>query len=160
MKVSASHAYDCSAEAVFATFADADYLQAKHEALGARNIVIERCDAGDDSLETRLRREMPADVPGVLKKFLSPWNELVQEEHWSGNGADGYRCNFSIDIKGVPVTLKGKMHLHDTGSGSVNEVNLDIDCGIPLVGKKLAQFIGADAEKAMQAEYDYIRNNL
>jgi hypothetical protein len=60
----------------------------------------------------------------------------------------------------VPVTVKGSMELRTEGGGCVNDVQLEVKCGIPLIGGKLADFVGGDAEKAVRAEYEFIRAHL
>ena len=52
------------------------------------------------------------------------------------------------------------MELRSEGAGCVNDVQLEIKCGIPLIGGKLADFVGGDAGKATQAEYEFIRAHL
>jgi len=56
--------------------------------------------------------------------------------------------------------MSGDMALSVRDDGCVNEVRLEVRCGIPLVGGKLADFVGGDAEKAVRAEYEFIRAHL
>ena len=74
MKIRRDHEYAHSLEAVYALFTDAGEIEAKQEALGARSISIEECEIYDDGADVTFVRELPADVPGMLRKFLQPWN--------------------------------------------------------------------------------------
>lgn len=160
MKIKALHQYSTDVDGVFALFHDVDFMQEKYQGLGARNVTILECTGSEGNYNVKVQREVPAEVPGLLKKFLNPWNTLVQTEQWQGKSGGPYICKISIDISGVPVSIAGTMELRSTDAGCVNEVQLEVKCGIPLVGGKLADFVGSDAEKSMQAEYQFISGRL
>lgn len=160
MKIKALHQYAKDVDTVFGLFHDPDFMTAKYVALGARNVAIPECVGSDGRYAVKIKREVPAEVPALLKKFINPWNTITQTERWEGKAGGPYRCQFDIDIAGVPVGARGVMELRSTDGGCVNDVQLEIKCGIPLVGGKLADFVGGDAEKSMQAEYDFIRTHL
>jgi hypothetical protein len=149
-------------EQVFAMYTDASYIETKYAEMGARKIQIDELAASDDGgFKIRTRREMPADVPGALKKFLGEWNKVIQTETWTAPAADGTRsCRIEVQLKGVPVTIKGTLTLRPEGSGSVNDVALDITCRIPLVGRKLADFVGKNAASSMDDEYAFDQRYL
>ena len=132
----------------------------KYAGVGARNVEILECAGSEGHYRIKTRREVPADVPALLKKFLNPWNTLVQSEQWEGKAGGPYHCKVNVEISGVPVSIETEMELRTQGDGCVNDVRLEVKCGIPLVGGKLANFVGGDAEKAVQAEYEFIRNHL
>jgi hypothetical protein len=153
------HHYDYPADAVFKFFSDPDLIQAKFEGIGTRNVEVLECAAADGGI-TQTKREVPANVPGLLKKFLGAWNKVTQTEEWE-QGEDGERvCDLNVEIAGVPVTVSGTMTLRSEGSGCVNDIRIKVSCSIPLVGGKLADFVAGDTEKAMDAEYDYIKTQL
>mgnify|MGYP000162129960 CR=1 FL=1 len=160
MEVRDTHSYSHSVDTLFNHFCDVEQAKAKHEALGARDINPIQFEATDSSLNIILEREVPADVPKAMKKFLGDWNQIKQVEKWSGTPGEGYHCDISIEIKGVPVTIEGTMDLAPDGSGCTNSIYLDIKCGIPLVGKKLAELVASQSKKSMQEEYEYITSML
>lgn len=160
MEVRAAHTYNQNVDTLFKHFADQEKVLSKHQALGARDIEVIKFEASDTSLDVIISREVPADVPGAMKKFLGEWNTVKQTESWSGTPGKGYKCNISIDLDGVPVTIKGTMELSADGEGCVNNVCLDVTCGIPLVGKKLAEFVGKQSKESMELEYRQIKSEL
>ncbi len=160
MKIKALHSYTQDVDTVFRLFHDPDFMKAKYAGIGARNIEVLECAGSEGRYTVKVRREVPADVPALLKKFLNPWNTLTQSERWEGQAGGPYRCQLRIEISGVPVTIGGNLELRAQGNGCVNDVQLEVKCGIPLVGGKLADFVGGDAEKAIQAEYEFIRQHL
>jgi hypothetical protein len=48
--------------------------------------------------------------------------------------------------------------LSELGCG--NDVRMTVTCGIPLVGKTLAEFVAGDCERIIAEEYEYIRARL
>ena len=160
MRISRDHEYLHSTDAVFALFTDRDAIIAKQEALGARNIRIEECETSADGAIVRFVRELPADVPGILSKFLQPWNTVEQTERWTSYADDVYQAELEIDIAGVPVTIEGTLELEPLDGGCVNHVRMTIDCGIPFVGKTLAEFVAIDCKRLIADEYSYISERL
>jgi hypothetical protein len=153
------HRYAKDVETLFRFFSDPPTIKAKFEGIGARNIqVLESSEQGGVHL-TRTQREMPAEVPGILKKFFGEWNKVVQTEHWRREGSSR-TCEFQIDVSGAPVKMHGTMQLRPEGEGCVNDVKLDITSGVPLLGKKIVELVAATSRKGMAAEYAYIRAHL
>lgn len=160
MKIKRDHEYTHGTDAVFALFADADEIEAKQAALGARNIRVEECERDDDGAIVRFVRELPADVPGILARFLQPWNTVEQSEEWRVGDEGVYRADIAIDIANVPVTVEGTLKLEPADEGCVNHVRIRVDSGIPFVGKTLAEFVAQDCKRIIAREYDYISERL
>ena len=160
MKIRRDHAYSNSTHAVFALFTAPNEIKAKQEALGARNIRIVECESDSRGTTVRFARELPADVPGILSRFLQPWNSVEQSEVWRICEDDRYECDLEIDVANVPVTVSGTLELQPEGDGCVNQVRLNVECGIPFVGKTLAEFIAADCKRLIALEYDYISDRV
>ena len=160
MKVRRDHEYAHDTDAVFALFTDEDEVEAKQEALNARNISIEVCETDDDGVTVTIARELPAEVPGMLKKFLQPWNTVEQAEEWRDCGDGVYEADLEIDIANVPVTVSGTLKLEPTDDGCVNHVRMTVESGIPFVGKTLAEFVAKDCKRIVAEEYDYITGRL
>ena len=160
MKVNRDHEYAHSTDTVFALFTDAEEIEAKQEALGARNVHVAECESDDDGAVVRFVRELPADVPGILKKILQPWNTVQQSEQWRVYDNGVYKADIDIDISGVLVTVTGTLELEPVDAGCVNHVRLNVDSGIPFIGKTLAEFVAKDCKRIIAGEYDYISERL
>lgn len=160
MKISAQHRYDCSIDKLYVLFTGQKFYADKFQHCGARNIKINRAEQTDEGFVVDSQREVPADVPGVLKSFLGEWNTIRQTENWDGDPGDEYYNDFEIAAEGVPVKMTGTMNLMPDGNGCVNDIEIEIECSIPLVGKKLAQFVANDTEKTLAAEYAFTREQI
>ena len=160
MKISRDHAYAHSTESLYDLFTNSKEIEAKQEALAAREIEVLDCNKDDDGAVVSFVRELPADVPGILSKFLQPWNTVEQSEQWQVGDNDRYSCDLTIDIANVPVTIEGTLTLKPTDDGCVNEVRINVECGIPFVGKTLAEFVAADCKRLVAREYEYLTDRL
>ena len=154
------HRYDGSVDAVLRFFVDPDIVKTKYVGTGARNVEFLQLDDRDGVSVIRTRREVPADVPALLKKFLGAWNTVLQTERWRATDDGGWLCALEVDVVRVPVTVRGTLTLRPEGEGCVNDVRIDIACGIPLLGRKLERFVAGDTKKAMDAEFAYISRQL
>lgn len=160
MIIEENHAYVHGTDAVFALFTDRHEIEAKQEALGARNIRIVRCERNAEGASVRFVRDLPAEVPGMLKRFLQPWNSVTQSERWRFCQGGEFNSDITIDIANVPVTVGGTLRLMPVDTGCVNQIRFVIECGIPFIGKTLAEFVAMDCKRIMAAEYDYIVRRL
>jgi hypothetical protein len=160
MKIRRDHEYAHGLDAVYALFVDAEEIEAKQEALGARRIRVEECEIYDDGADIRIVREMPAEVPGILSKFLQPWNTIEQSEQWRLQEDGVYGADLEIDIANVPVTVSGTLELKPTEDGCVNHVRMNVESGIPFIGKTLAEFVMIDCKRVIAEEYQYICERL
>ncbi len=160
MEVKVRHIYAQSVDAVFTKLGDKASVERKYKDLGARNIKVEKCKLTKTSLELVFSREVPANVPPLLKKFIAEWNLAHQDERWTGIAGKSYQGNVKISIKGVPVAITGKMVLVSKDKGCVNDVTLTIESGIPLIGKKLAEFVGQNSVTELQRQYEVVKASL
>ncbi len=160
MEVKAKHVYAQGVETVFKSFGDKALIANRFTALGARNIQIDSCKLTKTSMDMHMSREVPVDAPALLKKFMGEWNLATQEEHWTGSAAKGYTGELQLTLKGVPVTITGKLFLSGDAKGCVNDITMTFESSIPLVGKKLAEFVGSTAITQMQKEYEFIRDSF
>lgn len=158
--VRARHAYNHPVEEVWAAFTTPEFYQEKFEGVGSRNVEVLSSDSDEGEFSVETRRDVPLDVPSVLKTFLGEWNTMFQTEHWA-EGAEGeYLNELEMSGEGVPADMHGTMVLTPSKNGCVNEVEIVIKAHVPLVGRKLEEFVARGAEAQLAAEYEFIRGYL
>jgi hypothetical protein len=162
MKVTSRHTYDASPAAVFAAMTSPEVLIEKYQALGHHDVQIAEHVVTDGAVRVRSKRKVPMDVPGFAKRFLKPVNSVEQTDEWAAPGPKGERHGtWKVSAGGVPVSVGGTLHLVEGPKGqTVVEISGDVTCSIPLVGGKLASFVGGDVEKTMRAEEDFNDRHL
>ena len=133
MDLQAEYEFDADPDTVYAMLTDPEFLRQKFEDAGHSDISVE-VDGG----RIVCRRNVAVDVPGALKKILSPTNTVTQTDVWE-KPVDGVRQGtWKVDIKGVPISLSGAMELTATDAGgSVEFITGRIKASVPLVGGKL-----------------------
>lgn len=159
MKFKQRDEYAINAEALFKAITDAAYLQARSEAIGARNISVEVSESGG-AITAKVVREMPTDAPGKLKSFVPSWSKAVQTEQWKTGGGATYVGSADVHPDGVPATITSTMRIVPSGSGCVMEIDTEVKSSIPFVGGALAKFVGETAQKTLAAEYAYNQKNI
>lgn len=160
MEVNTKHKYEQSVDKIYKSYTSKKFLKAKMEAIGSRNIEIE-VEKGEDKVTVKIVREVPADVPGMLKKFVRPWNKMIQTETWEGSKGGPYNGVVKVVVVGAPVNMEGKMKLKETKSGGCSAKSTTvISCNVPFVGKKLTKFIAESSEESINDEAAYISENV
>ena len=163
MEFTVDQTYDHPAEAVFTALTDFAAVTAKYEAAGQRDVTLVLRDVDDDGSITLVStRVVPLDVPGFAKKFLSPTQTVTQTDEWGPPEPDGSRRGiFEVEAKGAPVSVRGTLHLSSTGESSCrNLTEVTIECKVPLVGGKIADFVSKDTRGAVDHEQTWIRSYL
>ncbi|MEZ5274273.1 MAG: DUF2505 domain-containing protein [Ilumatobacteraceae bacterium] len=153
MKVVSMHTYAAPPDVVFEAMTDPAVLAEKYAALGHRNIEIIEHSVSRTGVAVHSRREVPMEVPGFARRLLSPTNTVEQHDRWGAAAADGTRTGtWEVAARGVPVKVGGTLHLAPAPGGTVVEIHGDVSSSVPLIGGKLASFIGHDVERTMHAE--------
>ncbi len=146
-------------DTVFSTLTSADYIKAKMEAIGARNINVQQAGADGTSATLIYSREERAEAPSALKKFVKEWNAITSTDKWNGAAGGEYRCEYEVDMSG-PVSIGGIHTLVPNGSGTTSKIVTTIKCGIPLVGKKLEEFVAGLAKVSLQEDVEFQKKHI
>jgi hypothetical protein len=163
MKLNATHTYEHPTDVVFAALTDFEVVRAKYEAIDQHELKLVRHDEGDDGSVTMVTTRVVAlDVPGFAKKVLSPKQQVTQTDVWSAaDGSGGRTGTFTVEAKGTPVRVQGALRLAPKGAtGCTNTTEVTIECKVPLIGGKIADFVGKDARRALDHEQTWMSEHL
>lgn len=160
MKIQVEQRYQQPIEQVFAAFCDRGLLEEKLQFLGSRNVTIHRLEASPTHFEAQITREVPAEAPAMLKKFIAEWNTMHQKEQWKGSPASGFSGSFKVDVEGVPVAVQGSFSLRTEGGATLHRVEVEADSKIPLIGKKLAEFVVSKSKESLLNEFAFWADKL
>jgi hypothetical protein len=153
MELTETHHFAAGADAVIDVLATEAAVIARYEGMGHREVEVRRIDRGDGTLTVVSRRVVEVDLPGFARKVLQPTNTMTQTDAWAKD-PDGWTGTFDVEVAGAPVQLSGRMRLVDAGSGSDYTVTLTMNVKVPLVGGKIADWVGKnDALTTLQAEF-------
>ena len=157
MKANSIHTYAATPAVVFAAMTTPDVLTEKYTTLGHKDVTITDRTETEGVVRITSKRKVPMEVPGFAKRFLNPLNTVEQTDEWQPATAKGERHGtWKVSASGVPVSVGGTLHLLAAAKGrTLVEITGDVTCSIPLVGGKLAAYVGADVERTMRAEDDF-----
>ena len=153
------HRYKQELKAVMALYYDGEKTKEKLTALGARNVRLTREELGSNKLTREIEREVPANPPKVIQKFINPWNLVKQTERWT-HDKNEYKCAIEVKIKGVPVSIDTLLRFKEDGNGCRSEVETEVKCKLPLIGKVLEDFVAQDAKRYIADEHEFIKSAL
>jgi len=156
MKFIKTYQYSQSVDEIAAAYLDEDFLTAKFDAINSRNVSVSVEAYEDDTFAVNVDREVPADVPGPLKTFVKPWNKTSQRESWTGREGGPYTATVIAKPDAAPAEIASTVTITATDTGCETVTEFDIVCNVPLVGKKLAKFIGEAAAESLDDEYNFL----
>ena len=159
MKIKITEQYSQNVDAVFSAFMNPNFIKARSEAIGARNVDVTVSEA-DGVYTLTITRELPSNAPGALKKFIPAWSKTTQEETWKRDASDSYIGTTEANVDGVSVSITGRMKLSASGNGSVNVMETLIKVSIPFVGGKMEKFAGGASKEMFAKEYEYNKANI
>jgi len=161
MRLSGSHAYPEPVEAVIAMLRDRAATIAKYESMGHRDVEIVDFASDDTGLRIVSSRVVDVQLPGFAKKALKPTNTMVQTDEWRRRSDGSWAGTFDVDVHGSPAHISGTMALVSDGTGSRHDVTADVDVKIPLIGGKIADWVGKnDVHRSLDAEYAFNDSRL
>lgn len=157
MKFTKDLAYDADIDKVFGMFCDEEYVKDKYTALGHRNIEIVEFGESEDGLSfvIKTQRDVDVDAPGFAKKILPATNRVVQTDTWSLEEGEVINGTWKVEVAGVPANLGGNTVLIVDGDTCINRIDGEIKVNVPLIGGKIADFIGGDTVRTIDAEHEF-----
>ena len=140
--------YDAPVDAVAAMLADPAF---REEVCDFQRVISKKVTVTPrgDGTDVVIDMVQPArGIPGFAQKFVGDTINIVQSESWSSPT----QGDITVTIPGKPGEMSGTAVLVESGSGTVETVELTVKVNIPLVGGKLEALIAGLLEKALVAE--------
>jgi hypothetical protein len=156
--MSVSYEFEHDVQAVYEALTEPQFLVDRCTALGELSAECEVEEAEDGITTVNLLREIERDLPKMLAKVFDPVQVMDMTEEWRPEG-DGWRGNWTIDVRGQPVVISASFELVPTAKGCQYTVNHSAKAKVPLIGRQLEKYIlgqtsgGANDELAYLAEY-------
>jgi hypothetical protein len=139
-------------ETVMAFVREPDVIKRRGAALGERNVEVTV-----DGNRVTTTRTVEAEVPGFAKKFLKPTNDVLEIKEWDPAART---ARLDVDVKGAPTRVTGTIRIVPDGTGTSYQVDFQVTCSIPLIGKKIADYADGLTAKGMRDEYEWNKREL
>jgi hypothetical protein len=151
MKVQVRHTLRTDVDSAFKLCTGQKAQDELYSKLGGSDQQVKRSGKAP-AIRLAVSRRMPANPPAAIRKFVPATNEVSHTEAWAADGK-GYKADIVVDIKGVPVKIRGTKSLQPDKSGSTTvEWNFDVSSGILLVGGVIAAFAGEELQQNLDQE--------
>jgi Protein of unknown function (DUF2505) len=153
MELTESHDYDSSIDTVLAMFANREAITERYTSMGHREVSITECERTASELRITSSRVVDVELPNFAKKVLKPTNTMVQADVWRPD-AHAWNGTFDVAVQGAPVKISGTMRLTPRGEGCTHTVTIRVDVKIPIIGGKIADWLGKnDARRTLHEEF-------
>ncbi len=150
--------YTQDIDTVYRFVTDPDVIKKRSEELGERNVRIQIDEAGGTKTITSTR-EIDSDLPGFVKKLFSSTNTIVERLEWQDAG-DKKTCKSHIDILKTPGSIDSNITISPNGSGCIYDIEFEVTAKIPLIRKKLEEFVAKTTMEGMRDEHDYNQREI
>ncbi|TNF36711.1 MAG: DUF2505 domain-containing protein [Gammaproteobacteria bacterium] len=155
-----SHRFEFShdVETVYSLMTDPQFLVDRSLALGELSADCE-VEEDDESATVTMSREVKRDLPAFLAKLFNPVQSMHMTEEWQ-RVDDGFSGHYHIDVQGQPVTIDAEFTLKPGKKGCIYTIDYTCKARIPMVGRKVEQFIIDQAKTGVTAEMAYLKKQL
>jgi hypothetical protein len=161
MRLVGAHVYPVPVDTALEMFRVEAAIVARYESMGHRDVEVLELTADDVTVHIVSSRVVDVELPGFAKKALKPTNTMKQTDDWHRDGDGSWSGTFGVEVQGAPVRIDGTMKLAPEAEGSRHEVTLDLQVKIPLIGGKIADWVGKnDAQRTLDAEFAFNAQRL
>ena len=150
--------YTQDIDTVYRFVTDPESIKKRCEASGERNVRIEVEEAGGTKIITSTR-EIDSDLPGFAKKLFNATNTIIERREWR-NAGEKKTCKSHIDVVGTPGKIDSNVTISPSGSGCTYDIEFEATAKVPLIRRKLEQFIAKTTAEGMRDEHDYNQRTL
>lgn len=150
--------YPQDVDTVYRFVTDPENIKKRCEASGERNVRIEIEESGGTKIITSTR-EIDSDLPGFAKKLFSSTNTIIECREWRDAG-DKKTCKSHIDVVGTPGKIDSNVTISPSGSGCTYDIEFEVTAKVPLIRRKLEEFIAKTTAEGMRDEHDYNKRAL
>lgn len=150
--------YPQDVHTVYAFVTDPEEIKKRSLALGELNPRVTVDEAGGTKTVTNTR-EIESDLPAFAKKLFNPTNTIVERAEWRDDG-DRKICKQHIDVKGTPGKIDFNITISPNGSGATYDIEFEVTAKVPLIRKKLEEYIANQTLDGIRHEHDYNKQEL
>jgi hypothetical protein len=149
MRIATDLRYAASPTEVFAMLLDPAFREA---VMAAQHVVRSTITVSEQAGLTVVhldQTQSTTKVPSFVRKLTGDEITVTQEERWT----DPTHAEVTSSIPGAPGTVQGTNDLLADGAGTLMRVVREITVQVPLIGGKLATFVGSMHAKALEKEH-------
>jgi hypothetical protein len=143
---------------VYRFVTDPEVIRKRCEALGERNVRVQVDESGGTKVITSTR-EIDSDLPAFVKKLFKSTNTIVERREWRDDG-EKKTCKSHIDILSTPGKIDSNITISPSGTGCTYDIEFEVSAKVPLIRKKLEEFVAKTTLEGMRDEHEYNQRKL
>lgn len=159
VKFSLSQDFPVSLDVLWPVYGSPAYLEAKYKALGSTNLRILEAKTDDTSINVVLERTIAPDLrslPDWARKMVARDYVMRHENRCQRSSPTHASVSLGIKPLGSPVDIHGRGSLSEPAPGQTRlALEFDVECRIPLVGKKVAELFAIKIREALAEDHDF-----
>ena len=145
-------------DTVYRFVTDPERIKKRCEASGVKNVRIQVEESGGTLVITSTR-EIDSDLPGFAKELFSATNTIVERREWRDAG-DNKTCRSHIDVVGTPGKIDSNISISPSGSGCTYDIEFEVTAKVPLIRKKLEEFVAKTTMEGLREEHEFNQREL
>ena len=157
MKISKKHQYPISSSDLISIYLDENFYHYRYKMANISDYEIVEFGKKGNQFITSVKRPIairaPSNLPRALKKFIDRDNSIITTVAWELEGENASVGQYSFDLVGIPVTVKGTNSITPDGENASNQINPTTSSSIPLLGKKIATMVGEKVNSGVDKDY-------
>lgn len=159
MKFSLAQDFPVGLDVLWPVYGAPAYLEAKYRALGAHRIDIKEAVTDAQSISVLLERTIAPDLKGVpdwARKLVGRDYVMRHENRCRRLSPQTSSVHLSITPLGSPVSINARGSLNEAAAGQCRlALEFDVECSLPIVGKKVAELFAGKIREALQEDHDF-----
>lgn len=138
-------------ETVLALFTKRAYFERKYESLGASGIEVRDCTDDGERFRITAHLEEPPNkpLPAMMRRITGDRIAMQRSDTWVRGSRRGW---LDIRIDKAPVTIAADMHLEARDPGTRLHITFDVNAQLPVMGKRVEQFLLDDLVGRFRAD--------
>lgn len=147
--------YNHPVKAIFDVASTEDCFRAKMKEQHAADIKVESKDGNNVVYTYQVERDLPSFIPGMLRKQLEKLSHMSvrQQETWTWESDTRFVYRMVTDLEQMKIRVENVSAYEADGDNCVNHVAMTFTCGLPIIGKKLADYVRDENNGIMDNEF-------
>jgi hypothetical protein len=153
--------YDSTAQRLYATVVDREYLQARLDSIGGSNAALLEHSSDENGAKYTLRQGVSKSyLPEIVQKVLNGDLIIERTETWHKADDGRYEGNVTARVKGAPGTIGGALAISGDGESSELDIDGEAKVDVPIVGGKVESVVAEQVVKLMKREAEFTKEWL
>lgn len=151
--------YNHPVQDIYTVASTEDCFRAKMKEQHAVDIKVESRNGSDVVYTYLVERELPSFIPKMLRKQLEKLSHMSvrQQEKWTKESDSKFVYHMVTELDQMKIRVENTSTFVADGDECVNHIAMTFSCGLPIIGKKLAEYVSEENVGIMDNEYRMLK---